>query len=696
MRLVASAVVTALVLATSIAKAQVTRGVTWGPGAQAVGGDSQMPSLSADGRWVAFESAAGTLAADDLNGVRDVFLADRASGAVQLISRGPSGVGNAASYAAAVSGNGAVVAFVSEASNLVIGAPGPGLYVFDRATSQVSRVPLAAGVRVDTRAGLRRVLGLSADGRILAFGAYSESRGAYPFAILLDRSQGTLTTLSNGRNPRVNAAGTLLAFENHGSSRAMRVLDLTNGAVADVTPAPGADCGFPSLSNDGRWVAYECRSVPDALPLDGARTRVYLHDRLTNTPVEISTPLPGATRRHSLAADISADGRFVAFTSFSRLVSEVADDTGHVYRYDRNTGVRELLSKDVTGTPLPGSFGAAMDATGSVVALSTDEAVDVSDTNGRDDVYLVDPACQYAVSPSSAAFPPGGGQITIAVTTGGGCLWRTESGTTPFFSVNAPRGGSGSGSATLAAAANTVGVSRVATLSVAGRTVTVSQSPAVGPVITTHPSDAIVASGSTAMFGVSATGDPAPTFRWQISNDGATWFFVGESAPYSGTTSAQLTVTNVPAAPFWNRFRAVATNLAGTATSNAARLTVTSCAYSSAPVDATLPAGGGSGYVDLATAATCAWTTSSSAGWLTVEPAAGVGSARITYAAGANTTGSPRATQIFIAGRSGVVRQGSVAGTLTITTTALPPATVGLAYSGLSRRAAGPARSLGL
>jgi hypothetical protein len=133
--------------------------------------------------------------------------------------------------------------------------------------------------------------------------------------------------------------------------------------------------------------------------------------------------------------------------------------------------------------------------------------------------------------------------------------------------------------------------------------------------------------------------------------------------------------------PFWNRFRAVAANIGGSITSQAARLTVTPCTYSAPTGDFTLPPEGGAGFVDLVTASACAWTANTSAGWLAVTPATGTGSARITYAAGPNATGTQRIAQMFIAGQSSVVRQGSASAALAIATTALPPAPVGVPYS---------------
>jgi alpha-tubulin suppressor-like RCC1 family protein len=93
------------------------------------------------------------------------------------------------------------------------------------------------------------------------------------------------------------------------------------------------------------------------------------------------------------------------------------------------------------------------------------------------------------------------------------------------------------------------------------------------PAITSHPASAAVQVGQTATFQVSVTGSPALAFQWQVLN-GSTWTNVTSSTPFSGTTTATLTITNAPATLTGNRFRVLVTNLFGTATSNAATLMV--------------------------------------------------------------------------------------------------------------------------
>jgi Tol biopolymer transport system component len=103
-------------------------------------GDSGSPTISADGVWVAFESVANNLVNGDGNGKEDVFLHNRATGRTILVSRRPNGApGNGDSGEPAISGNGRFVAFDSHAKNLVKGDKNGrrDVFVFDRKTKKV-------------------------------------------------------------------------------------------------------------------------------------------------------------------------------------------------------------------------------------------------------------------------------------------------------------------------------------------------------------------------------------------------------------------------------------------------------------------------------------------------------------------------------------------------------------------------------
>src|SRR5439155_853313 len=90
--------------------------------------DSFGPSISADGRYVAFDSVASNLVNGDTNGCKDVFVRDRQSGTTERVSVDSLGVqGNYHSQSPSISADGRYVAFTSIASNLVSGDTN-GLY----------------------------------------------------------------------------------------------------------------------------------------------------------------------------------------------------------------------------------------------------------------------------------------------------------------------------------------------------------------------------------------------------------------------------------------------------------------------------------------------------------------------------------------------------------------------------------------
>ncbi|MBK8858081.1 MAG: immunoglobulin domain-containing protein [Opitutaceae bacterium] len=97
----------------------------------------------------------------------------------------------------------------------------------------------------------------------------------------------------------------------------------------------------------------------------------------------------------------------------------------------------------------------------------------------------------------------------------------------------------------------------------------------IAPSFSVHPSNQTVTAGQNASFNVSASGTPAPTFQWEEStDDGNSWNNLAEGAAYNGVTSTTLTVTSTLVGQDGHRYRAVATNAAGSATSNVAILTV--------------------------------------------------------------------------------------------------------------------------
>lgn len=141
---------------------------------------SEFPSISADGRFVAFSSIANNLADADTNDANDVFVHDRQTGHTTLISRGLGGAsGNGDSWSEGISANGRYVLFLSGASDLVADDTQlcfqirtcEDVFVHDRQTGQTTLVSRHSNGTPGNHASFDAAI--SADGRIVAFSSYA-------------------------------------------------------------------------------------------------------------------------------------------------------------------------------------------------------------------------------------------------------------------------------------------------------------------------------------------------------------------------------------------------------------------------------------------------------------------------------------------------------------------------------------------
>lgn len=149
--------------------AETTVQASVGMGGVAADGPSQSPSLSANGRFVAFESFATNLVADDTNGEADVFVHDRVSGTTERVSVGVNGESISFSVAPRISGDGRFVTFWSPASDLVDGDinQSTDIFVRDRTTARTALVSRGWDGRQTTSYSSWSTI--SADGRYIAF-----------------------------------------------------------------------------------------------------------------------------------------------------------------------------------------------------------------------------------------------------------------------------------------------------------------------------------------------------------------------------------------------------------------------------------------------------------------------------------------------------------------------------------------------
>ena len=162
----------AIVLA-GTAGAQVTVRVSLGSDGNEGNNRSGNSVITPDGRFVAFQSDATNLVPGDTNGFVDLFVRDRATGTTDRINVGSSGIqANAKSYLDSITPDGRYVTFSSAATNLVPGDTNarPDIFVRDRVSRTTERVSLSSGgAQADAESGNSRC---SADGRFIAFGRF--------------------------------------------------------------------------------------------------------------------------------------------------------------------------------------------------------------------------------------------------------------------------------------------------------------------------------------------------------------------------------------------------------------------------------------------------------------------------------------------------------------------------------------------
>ena len=195
--------------------------------------------------------------------------------------------------------------------------------------------------------------------------------------------------------------------------------------------------------------------------------------------------------------------------------------------------------------------------------------------------------------------------------------------------------------------------------------ITINTAVGCSPVnISSHPSSQTIVAPAQAQFSVSASGT-TPSYQWKMSTDGgATWSNAPAVAPYSGSTSNQLTINPTSTVMNGNRFRCEVTNSCTTpspATSNTAVLTINAagCATVITPTSSpSIPAAGGTGSFGInVTPNTCSWSASETLTWVTItSPLSGTGDATLNYTVAANT-GTARNGIITVNGQNYTVNQ---------------------------------------
>jgi Tol biopolymer transport system component len=343
-------------------------------GDQPFGGYTLPPSVSADGRFVAFTSAAQNLVPDD-GSYADVFVRDLLTNTTILASRASGIDGVPANYWSgfpSISADGRFVAFTSSATNLdpadAEREPAPsvgideGMDVFVRdlvtgTTTLVSRASGPAGADGNRLSGSPSI---SADGRLVAFQSYATNLAPGDADLRSDiyvRDLQTATTIFVGRGPI--------------ESRRKGMLE---------------DGGAPSISSDGQSVAFSTLVHFDVKPVEYWKYVVFVRDLLKQTTTRVAD---------GTSPSLSASGRYVVFSSSgSNLQPFLTAPFPNVFVHDFRTHRTTLASRAYGPVGTPGNGGAhhpSISADGRYVVFESRASnMHPQDPDRSGDIYLRD------------------------------------------------------------------------------------------------------------------------------------------------------------------------------------------------------------------------------------------------------------------------------------------------------------------
>jgi Tol biopolymer transport system component len=429
------AVTAACVLAGPAAAAQYDTSLVSKRAAGSQAGTSAESSLSADGRYVAFYSGARGFSPDDTDGTDDVYVRDMQTGTSTLVSRatGATGAkGGAASRNPSISADGRYVAFESLAQLSPDDTDATNdVYVRDLAANTTTLVSRASGLTGADGDSASFAASISADGQAVAFESFADNLGgaadtdtnadiyvrnlANSTTTLVDRANNGTKASSSAANPSISADGHFVAFDTPANnlspddtgtgSTDVYVRDLQANTVTLASRASGASgaiagglAQLAKISAHGRYVVWQGLSNNLVRGVDSSHYEAYMRDLDQNETTLVSRGSGGDGARgnaNSARPAIAANGRYVAFHSAATTLSPDDTDPGNdVFVRDMDTNTLTLASRasGFAGAPANGDlFDSSISPDGRFVAFhGTATNLTPDDTDATNDVFLRD------------------------------------------------------------------------------------------------------------------------------------------------------------------------------------------------------------------------------------------------------------------------------------------------------------------
>ncbi|MCC6602978.1 MAG: PD40 domain-containing protein [Anaerolineae bacterium] len=359
----------------------------------AANGTAVNPAISADGRYVAFTSAATNLHPNDTDSFNDIFVKDRQTGTVAHVSISSSGVdANQSSDNPAVSADGRYVVFSSFADNLTpldsnglrdiflhdrdFDADG----IFDEPGAVLTR-RISVGLSASNTNGESSFPAISADGQTIAFGSAASNLVA---------------------SDTVNSWDVFISDISGSNIRRISVSTTGGQANGDSGSAGVYKLG---LSSNGRFITFESTATNLVSPATDGLNNIFRYDRdsdedgIFDEPggtamLRVSVPFSGTQiNDHAFLPAISGNGRYIAYQSAaSNLVDLPNNFATDVYVYDATTGTTRLAS--IASEGWQGNFDSiqpALDDSGQqtfFTSRATNFVGFIGDSNDVNDVFV--------------------------------------------------------------------------------------------------------------------------------------------------------------------------------------------------------------------------------------------------------------------------------------------------------------------
>jgi Tol biopolymer transport system component len=393
---------------------------------------SMYGQISTNGRYVVFQSDATDLLPGDTNGVTDVFVRDVLTGSNILVSVATDGGwANGPSAEPTITPDGRYVAFVSQASNLVPGDTNGIADIFVRDVVNQTTTLASVGATSSPLLLIQPFImpsshpALSPDGHEVAF--FTTARGLVPGVPSASAGEVYVRDLvgnntlwvssntvamtgypSNGAShflsyhPALSDDGRFVAFKLSAYTglgpAAIFQYDMGSNSLGLITTnalslAFNDDVYGPEMTPDGRFIAFASGSMTSTQAVSSS---IYLADTQAGTNLLVSICQDGTRSTNSIsdAPALSADGRFVAFLSnATNLVANAISNGFHIYLRDTVAGSTLLVDADTNGIGSSDEYGNApsLSADGRWVAFASPDGSLVSQDNNRAlDVFVSD------------------------------------------------------------------------------------------------------------------------------------------------------------------------------------------------------------------------------------------------------------------------------------------------------------------